>query len=59
MAILDGAMIRALGSIERTLYPYLLRYTSLSIRDLDAEPIDSLRRYADGVSKILEAENGK
>ncbi len=43
--------------IDTHLVAYMVRNTSAGIVECDGLPLSRLRRIADGVSKIIEAEN--
>jgi hypothetical protein len=52
---------RAASIIEKSIWEltsYLLRYTSAGWDEIDRRPIRDLVRMANGVGKIISAENG-
>ena len=52
-----GSIDRVLAEIDRELLAYLGRYTGFGLDEMYSKPISRLRRLADGVNKIIEAEN--
>jgi len=44
--------------IDEHLTCYLVKYTSIGLDEIDRSRLSRLRRLADGVAKIIEAENG-
>lgn len=58
IACVNGGVLEALGEMIDSLYPYLAHYGNQQIDVLDREYLSTLRRMADGISKIIDAENG-
>lgn len=44
--------------VDAHLTAYLVRNTSISLNEIDKRPLERLRKLANAVSKIIEAENG-
>ena len=57
--VLNGQLRQALERIDSELLPYLMRYGSQQLEQLDRTPVRRLIAYADGIGKIIERENGK
>ena len=55
----SGTLSRTLAQLDEDVIPYLVRYGAQSIKDLDEQTFRRLIKIANGVSKILDAENGK
>lgn len=55
----SGALAKTLRKLDDDVIPYLVRYGAQQIEQLDRLPFRRLIQIADGVSKILEKENGK
>jgi hypothetical protein len=52
-----GEFAKLPDEIDKHLVSYMLRYTGASLRDLDGCTLSRLRNLADGVGRIIEAEN--
>ena len=52
-----GTIDQLLHDIDRELLMYLSRYASLSVREMEGMTLSRLRRFADGIHKIIKAEN--
>ena len=56
-ATTPGSIERVLHDVDRELIAYLARYTGFGLREMDGQRLSRLRRLADGVHKIIKAEN--
>jgi hypothetical protein len=54
-----GDLSRALEGLDSELYPFLMKYGSAQISELDKQPLSRLRKYADGIGRIHERESSK
>ena len=58
MMLSRGAFASMPEQVDEHLTTYLIRYTSITLTEVDNSRLSRLRRLADAVNRIIEKENG-
>ncbi len=58
MMLSRGAFASMPEQVDEHLTAYLIRFTSITLTEVDNARLSRLRRLADAVNRIIEKENG-